>query len=85
MKCSYLGKSKANKNLVCEEIIFSQCWKYSEEGGQKPATQNWREWTRRQTQQKKSQYQSKVINVIPPKFESNVHVSHAKAHATAAH
>ena len=36
-------------------------------------------------QQKKSQYQSKVIIVIPPKFESNVHVSHAKAHATAAY
>ena len=34
---------------------------------------------------KKSQYQSKVIIVIPPKFESNVHVSHAKAHATAAY
>ena len=25
-------------------------------------------------QQKKSQYQNKVIIVIPPKFESNVHV-----------
>ena len=25
-------------------------------------------------QQKKSQYQNKVIVVIPPKFESNVHV-----------
>ena len=36
-------------------------------------------------QQKKSQYQNKVIIVIPPKFESNVHVSHAKAHATAAY
>ena len=32
-----------------------------------------------------SQYQNKVIIVIPPKFESNVHVSHAKAHATAAY
>ena len=27
---------------------------------------------------------NKVIIVIPPKFESNVHVSHAKAHAKAA-
>ena len=36
------------------------------------------------TQQKKSQYQNKVIIVIPPKFESNVHVSHARAKAQSA-
>ena len=35
-------------------------------------------------QQKKSQYQNKVIIVIPPKFESNVHVSHARAKAQSA-
>ena len=35
-------------------------------------------------QQKKSQYQNKVRIVIPPKFESNVHVSHARAKAQSA-
>ena len=32
----------------------------------------------------KSQYQNKVIIVIPPKFESNVHASHARAKAQSA-
>ena len=35
-------------------------------------------------QQKKSQYQNKVIIVIPPKYESNDHASHARAKAQSA-
>ena len=35
-------------------------------------------------QQKKKSIPNKVIIVIPPKFESNVHVSHAKAQSAAA-